>query len=167
MTSPSSLSQNCSNQSGIRSGTRSNTLLRSRSKRWRETKSGSIGQPKHYTEAAQPSRSIQRTRGTPQSNPGSCRAYGSERALLKLEFALVFDCTRVKEGERFVARPLEVALRRRASNPGLRARFESGPKPASPSAHAEAVPRAPKEMPVSALIRNAHGVTEWKLFLNE
>ena len=29
------------------------------------------------------------------------------------------------------------------------------------------VPRAPKEMPVSALIRNAHGVTEWKLFLNE
>ena len=29
------------------------------------------------------------------------------------------------------------------------------------------VPRAPKEMPVSALIRNAHGVAEWKLFLNE
>ena len=28
-------------------------------------------------------------------------------------------------------------------------------------------PRAPKEMPVSALIRNAHGVAEWKLFLNE
>jgi len=29
------------------------------------------------------------------------------------------------------------------------------------------VPRAPKEMPVSALIRNAHDVAEWKLFLNE
>jgi len=29
------------------------------------------------------------------------------------------------------------------------------------------VPRAPKELPVSALIRNAHGVAEWKLFLNE
>src|SRR6202044_1527407 len=29
------------------------------------------------------------------------------------------------------------------------------------------VPRAPKEMPVSALIRNAHEVAEWKLFLNE
>src|SRR4029079_18626358 len=29
------------------------------------------------------------------------------------------------------------------------------------------VPRAPKERLVSALIRNAHGVTEWKLFLNE
>ena len=29
------------------------------------------------------------------------------------------------------------------------------------------VPRAPKEIPVSALIRNAHGVAEWKLFLNE
>src|SRR6185312_4799462 len=29
------------------------------------------------------------------------------------------------------------------------------------------VPRAPKELPVSALIRNSHGVTEWKLFLNE
>lgn len=28
------------------------------------------------------------------------------------------------------------------------------------------LPRAPKEMPVSALIRNAHGVAEWKLFLN-
>jgi 5-methylcytosine-specific restriction endonuclease McrA len=27
-------------------------------------------------------------------------------------------------------------------------------------------PRAPKELPVSALIRNAHGVAEWKLFLN-
>jgi 5-methylcytosine-specific restriction endonuclease McrA len=26
-------------------------------------------------------------------------------------------------------------------------------------------PRAPKEMPASALIRNAHGVAEWKLFL--
>ena len=29
------------------------------------------------------------------------------------------------------------------------------------------VPRAPKELPVSAIIRNAHGVAEWKLFLNE
>lgn len=28
------------------------------------------------------------------------------------------------------------------------------------------VPRAPKELPVSSLIRNAHGVTEWKLFLH-
>jgi 5-methylcytosine-specific restriction endonuclease McrA len=28
-----------------------------------------------------------------------------------------------------------------------------------------AVPRAPKELPVSALIRNAHGIEEWKLFL--
>ena len=28
-----------------------------------------------------------------------------------------------------------------------------------------AVPRAPKEMPVSAMIRNAHEVAEWKLFL--
>ena len=30
-----------------------------------------------------------------------------------------------------------------------------------------ASPRAPKELPVSALIRNAHGLAEWKLFLNE
>ena len=29
------------------------------------------------------------------------------------------------------------------------------------------VPRAPRELPVTALIRNAHGVAEWKLFLNE
>ena len=29
------------------------------------------------------------------------------------------------------------------------------------------IPRAPKELPVTALIRNAHGVAEWKLFLNE
>ena len=29
------------------------------------------------------------------------------------------------------------------------------------------VPRAPKELPASAFIRNAHGVAEWKLFLNE
>jgi 5-methylcytosine-specific restriction endonuclease McrA len=29
------------------------------------------------------------------------------------------------------------------------------------------VPLAPKELPVSALIRNAHGVAEWKLFVNE
>src|SRR5438045_7464658 len=29
------------------------------------------------------------------------------------------------------------------------------------------VPRAPKELPVTALIRNAQGVAEWKLFLNE
>ena len=30
-----------------------------------------------------------------------------------------------------------------------------------------ATPRAPKELPVSALLRNAHGVAEWKLFLSE
>ena|ERR1700677_404939 len=30
-----------------------------------------------------------------------------------------------------------------------------------------AAPRAPRELPVSALIRNAHGVAEWKLFLGE
>ena len=29
-----------------------------------------------------------------------------------------------------------------------------------------ATPRAPREQPVSALIRNAHGVSEWELFLN-
>ena len=29
------------------------------------------------------------------------------------------------------------------------------------------VPRAPKELPVTALIRNAHGVAEWRLFLKE
>lgn len=29
------------------------------------------------------------------------------------------------------------------------------------------IPRAPKELPVTALIRNAHGVAEWRLFLNE
>jgi 5-methylcytosine-specific restriction endonuclease McrA len=29
------------------------------------------------------------------------------------------------------------------------------------------VPHAPKELPVSALIRNAHGVAEWKLFLHD
>ena len=29
------------------------------------------------------------------------------------------------------------------------------------------LPRAPKELPVTALIRNAHGVAEWKLFLND
>ena len=28
-------------------------------------------------------------------------------------------------------------------------------------------PRTPKELPVSALLRNAHGVEEWKLFLKE
>jgi len=28
-------------------------------------------------------------------------------------------------------------------------------------------PRAPKELPVTSLIRNAHGVAEWKLFLKE
>src|ERR1051326_5198016 len=28
-------------------------------------------------------------------------------------------------------------------------------------------PRAPKEMPVSALIRNAHEIVEWRLFLND
>ncbi len=29
------------------------------------------------------------------------------------------------------------------------------------------VPHAPKELPVTALLRNAHGIAEWKLFLNE
>ena len=29
------------------------------------------------------------------------------------------------------------------------------------------VPRVPKELPVTAHLRNAHGVAEWKLFLNE
>ena len=29
------------------------------------------------------------------------------------------------------------------------------------------VPRAPKELPVTALLRNTHGVAEWKLFLDE
>ena len=29
------------------------------------------------------------------------------------------------------------------------------------------VPRAPKELPVTALLHNAHGVAEWKLFLKE
>ena len=29
------------------------------------------------------------------------------------------------------------------------------------------VPRAPKELPVTALIRNAHGVADWKLFVKE
>jgi len=29
------------------------------------------------------------------------------------------------------------------------------------------VPRAPKEPPVTALLRNAHGVADWKVFLNE
>jgi len=29
------------------------------------------------------------------------------------------------------------------------------------------VPRAPKELPVTALIRNPHGFAEWNLFLNE
>lgn len=29
------------------------------------------------------------------------------------------------------------------------------------------VPRAPKELPGTALIRDSHGVAEWKLFLNE
>jgi len=30
-----------------------------------------------------------------------------------------------------------------------------------------AVPRAPKELPGTGHLRNAHGVAEWKLFLNE
>src|SRR5882762_7621620 len=30
-----------------------------------------------------------------------------------------------------------------------------------------AVPRAPKELPVSAMIRNAHSIPEWKLFVQE
>jgi 5-methylcytosine-specific restriction endonuclease McrA len=29
------------------------------------------------------------------------------------------------------------------------------------------VPRAPKELPVTALLRNPHGLAEWKLFLND
>ena len=29
------------------------------------------------------------------------------------------------------------------------------------------VPRAPKELPVTALIRNAHGMVDWKLFVKE
>jgi 5-methylcytosine-specific restriction endonuclease McrA len=29
------------------------------------------------------------------------------------------------------------------------------------------VPRAPNELPVTALLRNTHGLAEWKLFLNE
>jgi 5-methylcytosine-specific restriction endonuclease McrA len=29
------------------------------------------------------------------------------------------------------------------------------------------IPRAPKELPVTALLRNTHGLAEWKLFLNE
>jgi len=29
------------------------------------------------------------------------------------------------------------------------------------------VPSAPKELPVTTLLRNAHGVAEWKLFLND
>jgi 5-methylcytosine-specific restriction endonuclease McrA len=29
------------------------------------------------------------------------------------------------------------------------------------------VPRAPKELPVTALIRNAHAIPEWKLFVQE
>ena len=28
-------------------------------------------------------------------------------------------------------------------------------------------PRAPKELPVTALLRNAHGIAEWKLFVQE
>jgi hypothetical protein len=38
---------------------------------------------------------------------------------------------------------------------------------AKPNVAGVSVPRAPKELPVTALIRNAHGVAEWKLFLNE
>jgi 5-methylcytosine-specific restriction endonuclease McrA len=30
-----------------------------------------------------------------------------------------------------------------------------------------AIPRAPKELPVTQSLRNSHGVAEWKLFLNE
>ena len=29
------------------------------------------------------------------------------------------------------------------------------------------VPRAPKELPVTALLRNPHGVGDWKLFVKE
>ena len=30
-----------------------------------------------------------------------------------------------------------------------------------------AVPRAPRELPVTALLRNAHGVPDWRLFLSK
>jgi 5-methylcytosine-specific restriction endonuclease McrA len=43
---------------------------------------------------------------------------------------------------------------------GNRLPHEAGLKPLS-------VPRAPKELPATSLIRNAHGIAEWKLFLNE
>ena len=39
--------------------------------------------------------------------------------------------------------------------------------PHEPALTLQSVPRAPKELPVTALIRNAHGVAEWKLFLHE
>ena len=29
------------------------------------------------------------------------------------------------------------------------------------------VPRAPKELPVTEFIRNAHGIVDWKLFVKE
>jgi len=29
------------------------------------------------------------------------------------------------------------------------------------------VPRAPKELPVTSLIHNAHGIVDWKLFVKE
>ena len=29
------------------------------------------------------------------------------------------------------------------------------------------VPRAPKELPVTALIRNAHGIPEWGMFVQK
>lgn len=35
-----------------------------------------------------------------------------------------------------------------------------------PRLQGQFMPRGPKEMPASALIRNAHGVTDWKLFVN-
>jgi hypothetical protein len=31
----------------------------------------------------------------------------------------------------------------------------------------QSVPRAPKEVPVTALLRNTRGIEEWKLFLKE
>jgi 5-methylcytosine-specific restriction endonuclease McrA len=43
---------------------------------------------------------------------------------------------------------------------GNRLPHEAGLKPLS-------VPRAPKELPATSLIRNAHGLADWKLFLNE
>ena len=57
-------------------------------------------------------------------------------------------------------RPLKPVLKGVNARKGNRLPHEAGLKLLS-------VPRAPKELPVTALIRNAHGVAEWKLFLSE